>query len=100
MADVNKVKDAPAATEAVNSRGTLAVLEASRAARCRIVYASTIWVYGEDAGGVATEDERLGSPRHFYTATKLAGEMYCRSYGELYGVHYTILRFGIPYGPR
>jgi UDP-glucose 4-epimerase len=26
--------------------------------------------------------------------------MYCRSYGELYGVEQTILRFGIPYGPR
>ena len=24
-------------------------------------------------------------PAHFYTATKLAGEMYCRSYAELYG---------------
>ena len=26
--------------------------------------------------------------------------MYCRAYGELYGVEHTILRFGIPYGPR
>jgi UDP-glucose 4-epimerase len=26
--------------------------------------------------------------------------MYCRSYGELYGLEHTILRFGIPYGPR
>jgi UDP-glucose 4-epimerase len=100
MADVNEVKDAPIVAEAVNSRGTLAVLEAARAHGCRVVYASTIWVYGEDAEGVATEDGRLGSPRHFYTATKLAGEMYCHAYHELYGVEYTILRFGIPYGPR
>jgi UDP-glucose 4-epimerase len=26
--------------------------------------------------------------------------MYCRAYSELYGLAYTILRFGIPYGPR
>jgi UDP-glucose 4-epimerase len=39
-------------------------------------------------------------PAHLYSATKLAGEMYCRSYAELYGVDYTVLRFGIPYGPR
>src|SRR5437870_8476747 len=26
--------------------------------------------------------------------------MYCRSYAELYGLEFTILRFGIPYGPR
>ena len=39
-------------------------------------------------------------PPHLYTATKLAGEMYCRSYEALYGLPTTILRFGIPYGPR
>jgi UDP-glucose 4-epimerase len=30
----------------------------------------------------------------------MAGEMYCRSYTHLYGLEHTILRFGIPYGPR
>src|SRR5207302_10870836 len=35
-----------------------------------------------------------------YTSTKLAGELYCKAYQELYGIEYTILRFGIPYGPR
>src|SRR2546430_13293587 len=34
------------------------------------------------------------------SARKLAGELYCKSYQELYGLDYTILRFGIPYGPR
>jgi UDP-glucose 4-epimerase len=101
MADVNEVAGAPVATEAVNAQGTLAVLEAARAAAVgRVVYASTIWVYGEHVNGIATEESPLGIPRHLYTATKLAGEMYCRSYGELYGVEHTILRFGIPYGPR
>ncbi|HLY94225.1 MAG TPA: NAD-dependent epimerase/dehydratase family protein [Gaiellaceae bacterium] len=101
MADVNEVAKAPVVTEAVNAQGTLAVLEAARVAKVgRVVYASTIWVYGEHVDGIATEDSPLGIPRHFYTATKLAGEMYCHSYGELYGVEHTILRFGIPYGPR
>jgi UDP-glucose 4-epimerase len=97
MADVNEVKDAPVPSESVNARGTLAVLEAARAERCRVVYASTIWVYGD---GAADEDTPLAPPLHFYTATKLAGELYCRAYSELYGVEYTILRFGFPYGPR
>ncbi|HZC30919.1 MAG TPA: NAD-dependent epimerase/dehydratase family protein [Gaiellaceae bacterium] len=101
MADVNEVAGAPVTTETVNARGTLAVLEAARMANVgRVVYASTIWVYGEHVDGIATEDTPLGIPRHIYTATKLAGEMYCHSYGELYGVEHTILRFGIPYGPR
>src|SRR6266849_558953 len=46
------------------------------------------------------EDTQLALPDHLYTATKLAVEMYCRSYAELYGLEYTVLRFGIPYGPH
>src|SRR5207247_2134460 len=46
------------------------------------------------------EDSALRPPAHLYTATKLAGELYCRAYAALYGLQCTILRFGIPYGPR
>ena len=66
----------------------------------RVVYASTIWVYSDVDARRVDEDTPLRPPAHLYTATKLAGELYCRSYAELYGVEYTILRFGIPYGPR
>jgi UDP-glucose 4-epimerase len=100
VADVNDVAADPVLTESVNSHGTIAVLEAAREHGSRVVYASTIWVYGEHHDGVATEDSPIGTPRHLYTATKLAGEMYCRAYAELFGVEHTILRFGIPYGPR
>jgi UDP-glucose 4-epimerase len=100
-ADVNEVEAHPAEAEELNARGTLNVLEAARAAGVgRILYASTIWVYSESAGGAVDEDSGLGLPAHLYTATKLAGEMYCHAYSRLYGVDYTILRFGIPYGPR
>ncbi len=101
-ADVDDVKADPLGSEEVNAQGTLAVLEAARAAGVRrVVYASTIWIYDAHRNGhVVDEDTPIGIPRHFYTATKLAGEMYCSSYGELYGLPFTILRFGIPYGPR
>ena len=46
------------------------------------------------------EETLLPPPSHLYTSTKLAGELYCKAYQELYGIDYTILRFGIPYGPR
>ena len=52
------------------------------------------------SGRPITAHVPLQPPAHLYTATKLAGELYCRSYGELYGLEHTILRFGIPYGPR
>jgi UDP-glucose 4-epimerase len=100
IADVNHVAADPAYAEVVNSRGTFQVLEAARAAGVsRVVYGSTIWVYnGQDV--LADEDTSVQLPSHLYTATKLAGEMYCRAYTEQYGLECTILRFGIPFGPR
>jgi UDP-glucose 4-epimerase len=99
-ADVGLVAEDPAAAERLNARGTLNVLEAARETGARVVYASTIWVYSDVAESDVDEDSQLALPSHLYTATKLAGEMYCRSYGALYDVPATILRFGIPYGPR
>ncbi len=100
-ADVGIVLDDPVGAEEANSRGTLTVLEAARSTGIsRVVYGSTIWVYGESGDGIVDEATLLGLPKHLYTATKLAGEMYCTSYAELYGLDCTILRFGIPYGPR
>jgi UDP-glucose 4-epimerase len=99
-ADVGIVAEQPVDAEECNSRGTLAVLEAARVTGTRVVYGSTIWVYGASGEGVIDEDSPIGLPDHLYTASKLAGEMYCTSYAELYDVPCTILRFGIPYGPR
>jgi UDP-glucose 4-epimerase len=101
VADVNDVHASPEDAERVNARGTVAVLEAARRAGVkRIVYASTIWVYSDCEVDEVDEDTLLPAPSHLYTSTKLAGELYCKAYQELYGIDYTILRFGIPYGPR
>jgi UDP-glucose 4-epimerase len=102
VADVDQVAKNPTLTDQVNTRGTQLLLEGAREAGVkRFVYASTIWVYGDASGPEALdEDTPLGLPKHFYTATKIAGEMYTSSYGELYDLEWTILRFGIPYGPR
>src|SRR2546430_7641016 len=101
VADVNDVHAEPEDAERVNARGTVAVLEAARRAGVkRIVYASTIWVYSDCAEEAVDEETLLPAPSHLYTSTKLAGELYCKAYQELYGIDYTILRFGIPYRPR
>src|SRR3954466_11531871 len=101
LADVNDVQADPVGAEEANSHATLAVLEAARRAGVeRVVYGSTIWVYSDVPETEVCEETRLTPPAHLYTATKLAGELYCRSYAELYGIEYTVLRFGIPYGPR
>jgi UDP-glucose 4-epimerase len=100
-ADVGEVEADPAEAERRNARGTLAVLEAARHSGVeRVVYASTVWVYSDVADEAVDEETPLRHPAHLYTATKLAGELYCRSYRTLYGLDTTVLRFGIPYGPR
>src|SRR4051794_5878363 len=100
-ADVNEVLADPVEAERRNARGTLHVLEAARRSGVgRVVYASTIWAYSDTPAACHDETLPLHPPAHLYTATKLAGELYCHSYAELYGVEHTILRFGIPYGPR
>src|SRR4051794_31483075 len=101
VADVGEVEAAPLTAEKGNATGTFHVLEAARRARVgRVVYASTIWVYSDTDADVHEEALALHAPAHLYTSTKLAGELYCRAYAELYGIETTILRFGIPYGPR
>ena len=103
VADVDVVASDPARADLVNVRGTQLALDAAlQEGVPRFVFASTVWVYGgaEVNGKLLDEDTPLSRPDHFYTATKLAGEMYCLSYSELYGLEQTTLRFGIPYGPR
>ncbi len=102
VADVKDVFQEPHYSEAINVRGTINVLEAARLNGNvkRIIYGSTTWVYSEAEEQNVDEKTPLHSPSHLYTATKLAGEYYCQSYNKLYGLGFTILRYGIPYGPR
>lgn len=101
IADVNDVYKDPYYSEVVNVRGTMNVLEAARRTNVpRVIYGSTIWVYDDADGDTMHEDTPLRPPSHLYTATKLTSEYYCVSYDKLYGVAATILRYGIPYGPR
>ncbi len=101
VADVGHVLADPVLAEEVNTRGTLNVLEAAcRAKVGRVVYGSTTWVYSDCVEQEVDEETAIPAPRHLYTATKLAGETYCSGYAELYDLESTVLRFGIPYGPR
>jgi UDP-glucose 4-epimerase len=103
-ADVNDVAADPAAAVRLNVEGTARVLDAARRGGVdRVLLASTVWVYGATAGlGERTEAAPVDLARtgHVYVATKLAAEMLVHSYREMYGQQFTILRYGIPYGPR
>jgi UDP-glucose 4-epimerase len=103
-ADVNEIATEPARAVRLNVEGVARVLDAARRAGCRrVVLASTVWVYGATAGrGERSEDALvdLGRVGHVYVSAKLAAEMLAHSYRGMYGQEFTILRYGIPYGPR
>ena len=104
MADVNEVAADPVHAVRLNIEGVGRVLDAARRGGCgRVVLASTVWVYGATVGaGERTEDAPvdLGRAGHLYVSTKLSAELLMHSYREMYGQEFTILRYGIPYGPR
>lgn len=104
VSNVNYAYKYPVYTTALNVMGTAHVMEAARINGAKRVYlASTVWVYnGAPSGKPADETVPfyLGGAGHIYTSTKMAAEMVCHNYYQLYQVPFTVLRYGIPYGPR
>jgi UDP-glucose 4-epimerase len=104
-ANVNRFFDSPLFSNDITASATLVVLEAARRAGSRrVILASTEWVYGsveEDGNEQITEETPCAaSPDHLYTSSKIASELFCQNYQRLYGVDYTIMRYGIPFGER
>lgn len=104
-ANVNRFYESPVFSNDITSCATLAVLEAARRAGvARVLFASTEWIYGslpEEGEDKITEDTPCASnPDHIYTSSKIAAELFCRNYHRLYGVNFTIMRYGIPFGER
>ena len=103
MADVNDVYRNPVEASQVNMVGVTHVLEAARRNDIRrVILASTTWVYGLTSRASVAEASPFYVSRadHLYTSQKVAAELYCHSYQKMYGQDFTILRYGIPYGPR
>jgi|Deesub1362B_J571_1020462.scaffolds.fasta_scaffold00023_143 UDP-glucose 4-epimerase len=100
IADVNVAISHPDLCIKVNELGTLNLLKAATANEVeRIILASTTWVYGKTEG-VVTEETPLPPPDNIYTKTKIGQEHLVISWSNRYNMPYTILRYGIPYGPR
>ena len=103
MADVNDCFKNPVATIQVNVLGVANVLEACvKNEISRIVFSSTVWVYSyaEEVEVDENTPLNINKREHIYTSSKVAAESLIQSYSELYDQDFTILRYGIPYGPR
>jgi len=87
LADLNQALDQPLKTININILGNANVMEACRQHGVgRFVYASTVYVHSREGG--------------FYRCSKQASEYYVEEYQRVYGLDYTILRYGSLYGPR
>lgn len=103
VSNVNYAFEKPVYTVALNTLGTVNMLEAARKNEAkRFIFASTVWVYTGCKDGNVDENSPFYMPGagHIYSSTKIASEFYVHDYQKLYGVPFTILRYGIPYGPR
>ncbi len=87
--------------ERINVGGTAVVVDAARQAGVeRVVFFSTIAVYGTSNGIILNEDSPL-RPRTFYASTKLAAEDHVLSARRNDGAPLgTVLRLGAVYGAR
>jgi UDP-glucose 4-epimerase len=98
-ASVPRSLEDPVATHAVNATGTLAVLEAARAAGgAQVVVASSSSVYGANTTLPAAED-LAPAPLSPYAASKLASEAYSLSYATSFGLPVLVFRFFNVFGP-
>ena len=103
MSNVNHVYENPVYSVELNVTGTVNILEAARQNSCkRVIFASTVWVYSGCNGTYVNESSPFFMPGagHIYSSSKIACEFLICDYQKLYGLPFTILRYGIPYGPR
>jgi nucleoside-diphosphate-sugar epimerase len=93
------VKD-PRTSHTANINGTFNLLEGARHAGVkRVVYAASSSAYG-NKNPLPQRESMLPGPLSPYAVQKLVGELYLRSYWEVYGLETVALRYFNIFGPR
>lgn len=100
--DVRKSVTDPIYNADVNELGTLNILNAAVKNKVKkIIFSSTGGaIYGEVEKKSGADENHKQAPISPYAITKRSVEMYLYAYKELYGLEYTVLRYGNVYGPR
>ncbi len=100
IASVPETVGNPLASERVNYRGTLNILEAARHASVkRVMFACSAAVYG-DLPELPKREDLPVKPLTPYAIDKLASEYACQAYYNLYGLETVSLRYFNVFGPR
>ncbi len=93
------VKD-PRTSHTANIDGTFNLLEGARSAGVkRVVYAASSSAYG-NKNPLPQKETMLPGPLSPYAVQKLTGELYLRSFWEVYGLETVALRYFNIFGPR
>lgn len=87
ISDLNIALNKPIESAEINIIGNLNILKACKKYKIeRFCFASTVYAQSEEGG--------------FYRCSKIASEKYIEEFKKIYGLNYTILRYGSLYGPR
>lgn len=81
-----------------NLNSTTNVLRVTRKRRCRLLFGSSVEVYGTTTGGALVESSRI-NPLSPYAASKVACEAIVRNHLESFELDGVIVRFTNLYGP-
>jgi len=85
----------------VNINGFINILEQARKVGVKqIVYASSSSVYGLNKKRPFSESDAIETPNSPYACSKMAMELYAKTYHQLYNLNLIGLRFFTVYGPR
>ena len=83
-----------------NAQSTLLLLKYASESQCKkIIYASTVSVYGEPKNCLNIPETEVLKPKSFYGVGKLASENYLRIYAQQFGLDAISLRLFNVYGP-
>ncbi|MEY2967279.1 MAG: hypothetical protein RLY50_1329 [Actinomycetota bacterium] len=91
--------EAPVESHHYNVTGTVQVLDAARQRGLKVVYAGSSSAYGDQDTDFKHEGLRE-DPLSPYASSKLASELYCRSFARVYGTPIVVTRFFNVFGPR
>ncbi len=87
LADLNEALNDPLSSIKINVLGNAHILEGCKIHKVsRFIYASSIYANSREGG--------------FYGCSKKSAEAFIEEYYKMYGLNFTILRYGSLYGPR
>jgi nucleoside-diphosphate-sugar epimerase len=100
LGSVPRSVDTPIISDAVNTGGTVTVLDVARVQKVRrVIFAASSAAYGETPA-LPKQEDMAPMPMSPYAVTKLACEHYLKVFADIYGLETLNLRYFNVFGPN